>query len=50
MVRSLSLVFRIDPETKALLEAAAEKDGRSISSLLYVIVREWLHAKGYLKD
>lgn len=50
MVRSLSLVFRIDPDTKALLESAAAKDGRSISSLLYVIVREWLRTNGYLKD
>lgn len=50
MVRSLSLVFRIDPDTKALLEAAAEKEGRSISSLLYVIVREWLRSNGYMKN
>ena len=44
-----SLAFRIDDEEKEALSAAAEADGRTISSLARKIVADWLRAQGWIK-
>jgi len=43
-----SLGVRVQPDTKAALEKAAQDDLRSVSSLIEKILVEWLRAKGYL--
>ena len=40
--------FRPSVETKEALERAAQKDMRSVSSLVEKILVEWLREKGYL--
>ncbi|WP_164738158.1 ribbon-helix-helix domain-containing protein [Frigidibacter oleivorans] len=44
MTKTLPLSFRLDPADKLALERAAAADGRSVSNLLVLIVREWLAA------
>ena len=48
MAKGSPIGFRIDPEIKAALERAAKSDDRSLSSLVTIILRDWLRAKGYL--
>lgn len=48
MPKTPSLGVRVQPETKAALEAAAKDDMRSVSSLIEKILVEWLRLKGYL--
>lgn len=48
MSKSAALGFRIPDEMKAALETAAKDDDRSVSSLVTIILREWLREKGYL--
>ncbi|SFI84577.1 hypothetical protein [Albimonas pacifica] len=50
MAKSAPIGFRIDPEIKAALERAAKDDDRSLSSLVTIILRDWLRAKGYLPE
>jgi len=45
MARTAPIGFRIDPEMKAALEAAAAEDSRSLSSLVIKILTEWLRAR-----
>lgn len=42
MTKSFPISFRLDPNEKAALEKAAAEDARSVSSLLTLIVRQWL--------
>lgn len=49
MGKTPSLGVRVQPQTKAALEKAAEADMRSVSSLIEKILTEWLRANGYLK-
>ena len=48
MAKSAPLGFRIPQEMKDALIKAAEDDERSVSSLVTLIVRNWLKEKGYL--
>lgn len=50
MAKTAALGFRIPDDMKAALEAAAKEDDRSVSSLVTIVLREWLRNKGYLKD
>lgn len=38
--------IRFDPDVKTALERAAHEDERSVSTLVRIIVTEWLRAKG----
>lgn len=49
MAKGAPIGFRIDPEIKAALEAAAKADDRSVSALVTIILRDWLNEKGFLK-
>jgi hypothetical protein len=49
MDKDTRLTFRLSTETREALEAAAEKDHRSVGNLLDLIVIEWLEAKGHLR-
>ena len=40
--KQLPTSFRLDPADKLALERAAKADGRSLSNLLTLIVRDWL--------
>jgi len=42
MTKSFPISFRLDPNDKSALEKAAAEDARSVSSLLTLIVRQWL--------
>ena len=48
MVKGAPIGFRIDPEIKSALEAAAKADDRSLSSLVTIILRDWLRERGHL--
>ena len=48
MAKGAPIGFRIDPEIKAALERAAKDDERSVSSLVTLIVRNWLQERDYL--
>jgi hypothetical protein len=48
MPKSLPISFRLDEDEKAALEKAAATEARSVSSLLTLIVRDWLRERGYL--
>ncbi|WP_158247984.1 hypothetical protein [Paracoccus sp. SY] len=48
MAKGAPIGFRIDADIKAALEAAAEADDRSLSSLVTIILRDWLKERGYL--
>jgi hypothetical protein len=48
MSKTAALGFRIPQEMKDALTKAAEEDHRSVSSLVTLIVRDWLKDKGYL--
>lgn len=49
MAKGAPIGFRIDPDIKAALEAAAKSDDRSVSSLVTIILRDWLRENGYLQ-
>lgn len=42
MRKSLPVSFRLEEQDKVALEKAASDDARSVSSLLTLIVRQWL--------
>lgn len=48
MAKGAPIGFRIEPEIKVALEDAAKADDRSVSSLVTIILRDWLKDKGYL--
>lgn len=48
MAKTHPLGFRVEPEVKAALEAAAKADMRSVSSLIEKILVEWLRANGHM--
>lgn len=48
MAKGAPIGFRIDPEIKTALEDAAKSDERSVSSMITIILREWLKDRGYL--
>ena len=50
MVKTAALGFRIPDEMKAALEKAATDDDRSVSSLVTIVLRDWLRDKGYLSE
>jgi hypothetical protein len=50
VVKTPSLGVRVKPEVKAALQAAAEADVRSLSSMVEKILTEWLREKGFLKQ
>ena len=50
MAKGAPIGFRIDPNIKAALEAAAAADDRSVSSLVTIILRDWLREKGHLAE
>jgi hypothetical protein len=50
MAKGAPIGFRIEPEIKAALESAAKKDDRSLSSLVTIILRDWLIRNRYLSE
>jgi hypothetical protein len=48
MTKTAPLGFRVEPDTKAALEKAAQDDDRSVSSLVERILKAWLRDRGYL--
>lgn len=42
MSKGLPISFRLDPVDKQALDKAADEEARSVSSLLTLIVRQWL--------
>ena len=48
MTKSLPLSFRLTEEVKGALERAAKEDERSVSSLVTLILRDWLRERCYL--
>lgn len=50
MTKQTALSFRIPEEMKEAVERAAAADDRSVSSLVTIILRDWLRDKGYLPE
>ena len=48
-MKNAPLAFRVDPALKAALQEAADRDTRSVSSLVQKILLEWTRANGFLK-
>lgn len=48
MAKTNPIGFRVEPELKDALEKAAKEDRRSLSSLVEIILIDWLRDKGYL--
>ncbi|WP_164887699.1 hypothetical protein [Paenirhodobacter populi] len=48
MVKTAPIGFRLDADIKEALSTAAKADDRSVSSLVTIILRDWLKEKGYL--
>lgn len=46
--KGVPVSFRLLPEVKEALDAAAKADHRSVSSLLDKLVTEWLRTNGHL--
>lgn len=46
--KGVPVSFRLLPEVKAALDAAAKADHRSVSSLLDKVISDWLKEQGYL--
>ena len=42
-----TLTIRLCPETKAALRLAAERERRSLSNMLDVMVRDWCRREGF---
>lgn len=47
MAKHAALSFRIPNEMKEALEKAAMSDDRSVSSLVMIILRDWLKEHGH---
>lgn len=50
MAKQAALSFRIPDEMKEALDRAAAADDRSVSSLVTIILRDWLREKGHLSN
>lgn len=50
MAKTNPLGFRIEPELKDALVRAARDDRRSVSSMVEIIIEQWLTEKGYLAE
>lgn len=50
MAKQAALSFRIPDEMKEALDRAAAADDRSVSSLVTIILRDWLREKGHLAE
>lgn len=48
-LKSATLNLRIDPSVKNIIERAAEAERRSVTSLIEVVMTDWLRTNGYLK-
>lgn len=48
MAKTQPLGFRVEPELKEALEKAAKEDRRSVSSLVEIILTDWVKEKGFL--
>lgn len=48
MNKTLPVSFRLPPEKKEALAKAAADDSRSLSSMMEVILTDWLRERGYL--
>lgn len=48
MAKQAALSFRIPDEIKEALDRAAAADDRSVSSLVTIILRDWLREQGHL--
>jgi len=48
MAKESPIAFRVDAEVKEALTKAAKEDRRSLSSLVEVILIDWLKEKGHL--
>ena len=48
--RTAQISFKITPELKAALDAEAEADGRSVSSLVMRICEAWVKDRGHLQE
>ncbi len=48
MAKTNPLGFRIEADLKDALVRAARDDRRSVSSMVEIIIEEWLVEKGYL--
>lgn len=46
--KPLVVTLRTTADVKAAIDAAAEADGRSVTSYLETVLCEWLRAGGYL--
>lgn len=50
MSKTHPLGFRIERELKEALVKAARDDRRSVSSLVEILIENWLRERGYLGD
>jgi hypothetical protein len=50
MSKTHPLGFRIERDLKEALVKAAKDDRRSVSSLVEILIEDWLREKGYLED
>lgn len=50
MAKTAALGFRIPEDMKQALERAAAADDRSVSSLVTIILRDWLKERGHLQE
>jgi hypothetical protein len=50
MAKTNPLGFRIEPELKDALVRAARDDRRSVSSMVEIIIEQWLTEKGYMTE
>lgn len=48
MAKQAALSFRVPDEMKEALDRAASADDRSVSSLVTIILRDWLKERGHL--
>lgn len=48
MAKTNPLGFRIEPALKDALVRAARDDRRSVSSMVEIIIEQWLTDKGYI--
>jgi hypothetical protein len=48
MVKTAALAFRMESEIKGALQKAADDERRSISSMVEIILSDWLTNNGYL--
>jgi hypothetical protein len=50
MAKTNPLGFRIEPALKDALVRAAKDDRRSVSSMVEIIIEQWLTEKGYFEE